>query len=468
MRSYTLLINEAELMARSPEGVYDWFNDYAARVDHFSAELDVEAENALRDRNEPLIDLALAKFTRNSETARVLFKDAQNEPLTDLAPAKFTRSSNTAELLFTHARSANQSNAHARAVRMAVLSNQVLGGGFFKIPDSVFSDGRAGVLAWLSVAEKAELFALFQNPSIDVIFLRQFLEQKDSWLALDEDRLFNAMHALIQNKRMRTEYDGDMDGSAEYTHNAVFAAAWKLAETVPTTPRWATILGHLLEGMPEGASVKNPLTIAQRWQAGADNEKAQEEEERYAKSGYLTSYQMVRSALAKADISARRGSAERFLLSDDPAFREAAYSTMRLSVEQIQAGYERDKNLAVNCCQRNDWLWMEPEKRKVLHDVSWAILEYNSHYMDSANTYNFIEEQQKLKHPAWFSESELVEQADLPPTRGDITAVIEAGDRIKDAWLEPIATALVAVNKRISMIWWFSLGALVLSAWRHL
>jgi hypothetical protein len=441
MRSYTLLINEAELMARSPEGIYDWFTGYAARVDHFNAELDVAAENALRARHEPLIDLALAKFTRNSDTA---------------------------ELLFTHAQNADQTNSHARAVRLAVLSNQVLGGGFSKIPGSVFPGGEAGVLAWLPIAEREELFALFQNPSIDVFFLREFLEQKDPWQALDEDRLWNAMYALIQNKRMRAEYDGDMDGLAEYTHNAVFAAAWKLAETVPTTSRWATILGHLLNGMPEGSSVKDPLTIAQRWQAPEDDEKAQEEEGGYAKGGYLTSYQMVRSALVKADIEARRGPPDRFLSSDDPAFREAAYSTMELSVEQIQAGYERDKNLAVNSCQRNDWLWMESEKRKILHDVSWAILEYNNHYMDSANAYNFIKEQQKLKHPEWFSESELVERADLPPTKGDITAVIEAGDRIRDVWLEPMATALVAMNKRISVIWWFSFGALVASAWRHL
>lgn len=440
MRSYTLLINEAELLARSPDGVHQWFKDYAARVDHFSREIDTETENALRARNEPLIDLALAKFTRNGDTA---------------------------EILFAHARTAAPSNAYARAVRLAVLSNEVLGGGINKIPCSVFADGEAGVLAWLPVAETPELFALFQNPNIDVFFLREFLEQKAPWLALDEDRLWNAMHALIQNKRMRAEYDGDMDGSAEYTHNSVFSAAWKLAETAPVTPRWATILGHLLDGMPEGSTVKDPLTIAQRWQAPADDEKAQEEEGKYAKGGYLTSYQMVRSALAKADIEARRGSPDRFLSSDDPAFREAAYSTMRLSVEQIQAGYERDKNLAVNCCQRNDWLWMDPEKRKALHDVSWAILEYNSHYMDSANTYNFIEEQQKLKHPAWFSESKLVEQADLPPTKGDITAVIEACDRIKDAWLEPIGNAIVSMNKRISVIWWFSLGALIASAWRH-
>lgn len=460
MRSYTLLLNEAELLARSPEGVFQWLKDYAARIDNFPEELDVEAEKALLARDEPLINLGLARFTQNSDTAELLFTRSRQ--------TRFTRNSDSAELLFTRSSQADASETHAKAIRIAVLSNEGLGRGFDTIPDSIFPDGEGGAVAWLAVAETPELFALFQNPSIHVFFLRKFLEQKESWQALNDDRLMNAMYALIRNKRMRAEYDGDMDGMAEYTHNSVFDAAWKLVETVPTTPRWARILGALLDGMPGGASVKDPLTLAQRWQAPVDDEKTQDEELKCQKDGYLSPYQSVRAALAKADIEARRGSAARFLSSDDPAFREAAYSSMRLSVEEIHSACERDKNLAVNSCQRNDRLWMEPETRKALHDVSWAILEYNNNYMDSANTFNYLEEQQKNKHPAWFSESELTELDDLPPTRADITAVIEAGDQMRETWLEPIGNALVAVNKRISVIWWFSLGALVASVWRHL
>jgi hypothetical protein len=33
MRSYTLLLKEAELLARTPEGVFQWLKDYAARID---------------------------------------------------------------------------------------------------------------------------------------------------------------------------------------------------------------------------------------------------------------------------------------------------------------------------------------------------------------------------------------------------------------------------------------------------
>lgn len=439
MRAYTLLITEAELMARSPESVYDWFKHYGARVDLFTEEIDDETEKALRARNEPLIDLAIAKFTKSGSGAKILF---------------------------TRARRAEETDVHAMAVRLAALSNQVIGVGFDRIPGALFSDDDGGVVAWLSKAELPELSALFENPHIDQYFLREFLEQSAPWQALDEDRLVHAMYSLARNPRMREEYDDDMDGLSEYNHNSVFHAGWKLAETVPVTRRWASILAHLFDGMPEGSGVKDPLTIAERWHAPADDKDAAEEEAKYEKSGYLSNYQLVRSALAKADIDCRLGQVEGFLTSEDPALRAAAYSTMDMSVEQIHAGFERDKNLAVNLCQRNDWLWRDAEKRRALHDVSWAILDFNDSHMDSANTFNHLEEQRRLKNPSWFSEAEPVEQAKPPPTMADISAVIEAGERTRRAWLEPIATALVAMEKRVSVIWWFSLGALVASVWR--
>jgi hypothetical protein len=49
-----------------------------------------------------------------------------------------------------------------------------------------------------------------------------------------------------------------------------------------------------------------------------------------------------------------------------------------------------------------------------------------------------------------------------------LRAVFDAGERTSKARLEPITTALIAMNKRVSVIWWFSLGAFVASAWRLL
>jgi len=442
MRSYALLINEAELMARSPENVYVWLKEYADRATLFVDEIDDETETALRSRDEPLIDLGLARFSKNSSIVEVLFSKALR---------------------------ADASNANARAIRLAALSNVALVNSFYKIPGALFAHDDEALLAWLAKAEDPELAALFENPGVDQFFLRDFLEKNKPWLALDEPRLFRAMHAVAKNPRMRRAYDDDidgMDGMAEYSHNSVFNAAWKLAETCPVTPQWAIILGSLLDDMPKGWAVDNPLAIAERWRPRADDTTAIAEESEYEKGGYLSRYQIIRCALAKASSDCRQGDAAVLLASDDPALRAAAYETMSLSVEQIMTGYERDKNLAVNLCQLNEGLWRYADKRRALHDVSWAILEYNDSYMDSANTFNRIEEQQRRNHASWFNDEEPVEQCDLPPTKADIGAVIEAGERTREAWLEPIAAALVAMNKRIAVIWWFSLGALVASVWR--
>jgi hypothetical protein len=444
MRSYALLINEAELMARSPGDVYTWLKEYAERATLFVDEIDDEAETALRSRDEPLIDLGLARYSKNSSGVEILFNKALR---------------------------ADSSSANAQAIRLAALSNVAIFNSFDKLPGALFGRDDEALLAWLAKAEEPELAALFENPGIDQFFLREFLEQSEPWLALDERRLLCAMHAIATNPRMRRAYDDDidgMDGMAEYSHNSVFNAAWKLAETLPVTPQWAIILGRLLNDMPEGSAVDNPLAIAERWRPPAGNAAAIDEESEYEKGGYLSKYQMVRCALAKAGSDCRHGDAADLLASNDPAVRAAAYEAMSLSVEQIMTGFERDKNLAVNLCQLNEGLWRHADKRRALHDVSWAILKYNDSHMDSANAFNRIEEQQRRNHPSWFTDDEPVEQCDLPPTKADIGAVIKAGERTREAWLEPIAAALVAMNKRITVIWWFSLGALVASAWRML
>jgi hypothetical protein len=78
---------------------------------------------------------------------------------------------------------------------------------------------------------------------------------------------------------------------------------------------------------------------------------------------------------------------------------------MGLSVETIQAAFERDKNLAVNLCQRNDRLWRNAETRGALCDVSWAILDFNDSHMDSANTFNYLEDKRFLSGVVSFDSS---------------------------------------------------------------
>lgn len=445
MRSHLVLITEAELLASSPERVYMWLEARAAKNDRFETNIDEDVEQALVERGDPLIDIALARF------------------------AKFDR---TAHALFSRARFINSHQAHERALRLAILSSESLHGlfSFQGIPAGLFDKDGIELQQWLSLADEIELVALFSNPKIGQSFLRDFLEGKEPWQALDDPRRLIAIRSLSNNKRMTERYSGDMDGYAEYSHDSVFFASWKLAETLPATKEWANALGMLLQATPHlSLHLENPLIVAQRWRPSHSDTDSEKEDVEIAKAGYLWGYASTRKALAQLASSSAELQSE-LLVSDDPAFRDAVYTSGSMSSEQILAAYERDKNLAVNSGQRNDQIWRSAESRKALHDISWKACEFNNNYMDSANAYNYWEAEKRKAHPEWFKyEDDAVDPTTAAATKADVQTLVEAAAgsdyliRENMTMIAQLKAALDGVNERLGWVWWFSLGAVASS-----
>jgi hypothetical protein len=79
MRGYKSIIQEAELLAMSPEAVAEFLKKRAKQsmdeLDHDP--VDEETEVALRGRSSPLIDLALARYARFMETLRPIFQSSE-------------------------------------------------------------------------------------------------------------------------------------------------------------------------------------------------------------------------------------------------------------------------------------------------------------------------------------------------------------------------------------------------------
>lgn len=447
MRDFDVLITEAELLASSPERVHHWLESRSMKSGNTKISSDEEMEHALLARNEPLINLGLARFSKYSEIVKILF--ARRD-------------------------SGDSINGHLDAVRLAVLSNESVYETSFisAVPDAMFFDGAEGALKWLATANESEVYALFRNSKLDDLFLRNFFEGKDAWLALDEPRRMTAILAISKNKRMHTTYAGDLDGFAQYTYNSVFTAAGSLATTLPTTANWAIILGQLLEAMPPAAhGIKDPILVAQRWQTPSGNDKAHEEVD-IAKNGYLGTYQLIRKTLAQLIVVRDGSQLEGFLTSEDPAFRAAAYSSMRLTPDQILAAYALDKNLAVNSCQHNGHVWKDPACRQVLHEISWDVCEYNNNFMDSANAYNYFKDEKRSKNPEWFKDEE--DHSELTShhsSKTDVEQIIEpaiANDYLLQEnmiMFSQLNQSIKAINDRVGWIWWFSLGVLVASIW---
>lgn len=450
MRSPETLILEAELLARAPDSVHDWLANYAVTADRFDEKVDIDVERTLLDRQSPLINLGLARFTRNSETARALFSGA-----------------------------GDGDSPQARALRLCILCNESLAkGGYQHLLEAALPGGTQQVLSWLAASSEDELRCLFQNGTIGDSFLINFLNGKEYWQALNEKQQLLALRALSRNTRMRAPYAGDMDGYAEYMHNSVFHAAWALTITLPPTRPWAQALSGLLDRMPpEGYGLDKPLEVAQRWRAPPNDERSLKEDTDVEKIGHLAEFPRVRKALARLATAKGEGARMRdeLLASDDPAFRDAAYSSMPITPAQIHAGYARDKNLAVNSCQRNDHIWRDPRCREALHAISWEVCGYNDNDMSAANSFAYFKQERRSAHPEWFAgeDDEAPDASRLPATNADVAALAESvaeGASLARKSMTMIAKldqSGAGSNNKLGVLVWIGLGALIATAWRH-
>jgi hypothetical protein len=268
VRNYKTVIQEAELLASPPVVVAEFLKTRAAQTNDERRDdgVDEEFEAALHGRNDPLINLALARYGQFNASVLPLFKGG--EP--------------------------------SSAIRLAVLANTVLGGQFFsRLPVALFGSPEQTAV-WLATAPDAEISALFSNPKLDDSFLRDLLEGSRPWDSIPEERLAVFVESLVRNERMRTPYDDSfMDGYSEYSYGSVFNAAWMLAERMPVNERWSRALCWLYDRMQTDAvSINKPLELAARWHPDPGNVELIEKEAKELERGWLSNYQGVRKGLA--------------------------------------------------------------------------------------------------------------------------------------------------------------------------
>jgi hypothetical protein len=441
-KSYKAIITQAELMAMPTETAATFMKKRASQSkdDWHVDVVDEDVEAALLARNDPWLNLALARYARYVATLKPLF-----EPGEPSAPLK-----------------------------LAVLSNTVVGGEIFsRFPVSLFASGEQAA-AWLVEATGEELSALFENHNIDDSFLRDLLEGKKPWDVISDARLAMIVANLHRNDRMRKPYDDSyMDGYAEYSYGAVFNEAWRLAERVPVNKDWARALSWLYDCLETDAFfIKSPLDIAARWHVDLSNADAAEEEDQL-KRGRLSHIQGVRKGLARLALRKDSKLLAIFLGSDDPALRSAAYSDGAVKAEQLSAAYERDGKLVFNEAMHNHRIWQTATRRDALKAVSWAVVN-DDKYSDltAANIFNSIRDVYAKKHPEWFKDEDdfkqKIEPSDEPATKADLQ---DSSDILSQPTttlvLDQLRQSVATVNSRVGWVWWFSLGTLAANFWTH-
>ena len=392
------VVLEAELAASSPERVRSWLETTAADIATLFAN-DEGIEQTLLHRNDPLINLSLARLSANPDILRALYTGAAktNKP-----------------------------------IRLALLMNEVARRiGSTGMPDVLVERDEA-VGGLLSDLDEEELLALFSNPELENDFLINFFEQKGPWQALDERRQQIALRALYKNSRLTTRYSGPMDGYAEYLHDKVFSAAWELAGKLPPSIEWAASLCWLYEKLKPVGGVKEPLLLAARWIPDKTDAERLESEDKQLARGDLGPFARTRRGLARLAVHQAHTKEQRQALAahEDPAVRAAYYFEGGLSADEMKAANERDFLLSFESLVWNPRAWRTKETRQVLHDMAWDSKRDPSAHMDSPNLYNARLERYKEEHPDWFKdEEELTEdeldKGALPLTTGEFATALE-------------------------------------------
>jgi hypothetical protein len=420
------IVKEAELLASPPETVATFLRTHTEkkRAEPGDLRVDEAMEDALRQRDEPVINLALAQFGRHQNVVHFLFE--ADEPCSAIRLAAL----------------ANTNMCRGGTDLMSNFPEALIGGVTRGIdPDRVAS--------WLCVAPDAELYALFLNPHLSNNFLVRLLKAKKPYDQIPDERLAHFVELLCENKRMglplwAIEGYENADLEFEMIYNEVFNAAWALSERVPVNGSWVVALCNLYERLPYSHNITDPLAVAARWRDDP------EDEARYQASypGFLSSFERVRRALARTALTkspSDRALLKKLLSSQDRAFRAAAYS-VDLSKEEFEAASKIDGVLFASLSYDNLNNWRTAERREALRRISDPLWYYRG------------EDNLKKTHPDWFEdEKPTPDPMKATATRANIVALTKSNEDLKER---------VNYISNVSG-WLLLLGALIAIFWHH-
>lgn len=376
-RHYRDIILEAQLMARSANWVYSWFEDRdkeeEKRAYRYFHRLDLELEQSLLRRCDPLIDLALAQFTGNRE----------------IATALFNRGGAAVSKAGLMGRGSPDRTDARHALRLSVLSNRHI---------DIFNSA-LWFSQWFPTLSEVEILALFVNPSLEDTHVLHFLQGKDTWPAMSDSCRQKVVLALSHTPRMQRDVKaGEFNGIEQFYRHSIHTECWALSETVANTAEWASTLSSVFERLHmdkygDAASATRWLDAAKRWLAVVPADTT---------AYTLHTLHHVRSRLAEVALACDPTLKADALSHNDDAVRQAAYRSLSLSLQEMREGFERDKEDSYNALVANDRLWREPDKRRLLSDLAddaekavgdetWTVLSFRS-----------AEDGMRKDHPDWF------------------------------------------------------------------
>ena len=444
-RSPAQIVKAYELTVRSPGEVYDWLSQRPQDARDAERDWDDETEMALLRRNEPLIELGLARYSTCHIVLRSIFTSRRGDGEADTA------------VRLTLLR-------HGRCSRFA--SNE--------FPQILFEGGdrELAMASWLSVASENDISALFANPALSNEFLLDFFEQQEVWAANAEGSRHVAIRAFADNPRCSEAYPSRVLGSYDADKcRAVFTAAWKLAETVETTLDWAVTLAVMFGRLASGSHLENAKTIATRWVS-----QDPDEEQKAATGGYLSFWQQIRKRLSAPDKEVTREQRDDYLNSDDIAVRAAAYEYGQFTPDEVKGLGENERALVVSCLLDNPHMWQNKELRGAIYALCWVVDTANEGGVwNNLSQYHCSTEAWSKSHPDWFKDENnaeydasgaLVNPDDKPVTSGKLNEKLEEVTLSVESRVDAVNQRLIRLGSIAVLMCLGVFGLVIYLVWR--
>lgn len=337
-------INEARMIVASPEQVL-------AELEKYNDELesgDENLERSLLARNEPLIDLGLARYAREERVVAALYEKSRATP-TDILNERYLY-----------------------GLGVACLSNEVAKRPFSHYPENIL--GKDETARLITENEGAELAALLANRNfaekIEALYKNEGL-----FASLPDERRRRMVHLSITNPRLITDKSSEYGPDGEYIsiHNAILT----MIASVPTTEDWLRTLRALLDQLDPGglwSPGDGPITpILERWAQAPASEKERFEKGDYTVLSMRDEFRCLVAAMYGHHYLGNDGKLPSSIFSlnlDGEILRSAYYGNaeLKFTEKEMESGYARDQNVYLLAVLCNDTVYRQPILRNLLEE----------------------------------------------------------------------------------------------------
>lgn len=429
-------ITRARLKHAAPDAVYDALQAYGwhAHARGLMLNADVKLEAMLEERNEPLIDLGLAKNATDFELLARLYQ---------------------------RARKGSGDAAHDEGMLIACLSNQVASGMLFTQRMAGIEDSELRRLAL--EGSNDQIKALMQNPAAGGV-IRDVYAKNEPFDDIPDDRWLLMVQMSAGNRRLNID-DSSVDGPDMLGWD-IHKGLSSLLRTAPETEGWVRALHYLLIGLAKDTvRTLEPGELEQilkKW-AGVSihpfGRMDGHEEGLYTKLSFVDEFRCLVAALYGRVFSGKNFEVQGGEAAADVALRCAFYGNGKLSPDQIYQGHERDGDAFVLAAMFNDGLLLDQRSRALFEPM---ISGYLTHVYERRC-------EQLAKKWRWFKpaavtdEMRAAQEMNIADTGGDQVPESSRVDRLVSDIAELRAEIRSKVTKPLQgMSTWTAISLLVI------